>query len=368
MVPRGWWRWPDTEVVSISAVVHYVGQVLGRAHSLFGDPPESGGVAAGSAGAALAGGTELVRSGQAAMSTQSGRMPAAYAGFATGAGAALDDMAGTDTRLGDQLGEAAATDHSGRSSSAQVVNSAAVDTAAMAPISATPAGQQALLRALRARVSQERQVVAAYRERDARMSALLRSLAYGQRGVGGGAGAPMPFTGGGGIPSRGAGGGFGGGGGSPLATLAGLRSLSRGGGDGPHAQLGSISDGPARRAVLAALSKRGTPYVWGAKGPSNFDCSGLTQWAWRQAGVQLGGDTYSQFKDGIPVPPDQVRAGDLIFPLDSFGEDGRPGPGHVELALGPDAVVHAPHTGDVVRVAPMPGRFIARRPVPPMLA
>ncbi|MEY2571390.1 MAG: peptidoglycan DL-endopeptidase CwlO, partial [Acidimicrobiaceae bacterium] len=123
----------------------------------------------------------------------------------------------------------------------------------------------------------------------------------------------------------------------------------------------AVPTGPAGSAVAAALSKRGRPYRWGAKGPNVFDCSGLTQWAWRQAGVQLGGDTYAQIRDGIPVSPDQVRAGDLIFPKSSFD---RHGPGHVMLAISPTQVVHAPHTGDVVRVAPMPSGFVARRPVP----
>jgi len=120
--------------------------------------------------------------------------------------------------------------------------------------------------------------------------------------------------------------------------------------------------GPGEGAVQAALSKLGRPYVWGAKGPGAFDCSGLTQWAWNQAGVKLGGDTYTQITDGVRVAAGQVRAGDLIFPLDSFGEGGRPGPGHVQLAISADEVVHAPHTGDVVRVAPMPTRYVAVRP------
>ena len=126
---------------------------------------------------------------------------------------------------------------------------------------------------------------------------------------------------------------------------------------------GAASGAPGQGAARSALSKLGRPYVWGAKGPNVFDCSGLTQWAWRQAGVNLGNDTYTQIRQGIPVAPGQVRAGDLIFPLDSFGEAGRSGPGHVQLAISPTQVVHAPQTGDVVRVAPMPERFIARRPV-----
>jgi len=113
-------------------------------------------------------------------------------------------------------------------------------------------------------------------------------------------------------------------------------------------------------AVKAALSKQGTPYVWGAKGPKVFDCSGLTQWAWGQAGVTIGPDTYTQVKQGVPVAPGDVQAGDLIFPKGSWESRG---PGHVQLAISPTEVVHAPQTGDVVRIAPMPKDFIARRPI-----
>ena len=142
-------------------------------------------------------------------------------------------------------------------------------------------------------------------------------------------------------------------------------------GTAPHTTLASmvehraadIPDEPGEGAAKAALSRVGRPYVWGAKGPNAFDCSGLTQWAWHQAGVELGGDTYSQITQGVPVAPDQVRAGDLIFPLDDFGEDGHSGPGHVQLAISGDQVVHAPTSGDVVRIAPMPHHFIARRPM-----
>jgi hypothetical protein len=179
----------------------------------------------------------------------------------------------------------------------------------------------------------------------------------------------------GGMPFGGGGLG-GGGGGSPFSGLSGLSGLSGigGGGRNPRTALMSKVDWtngggpgePGQGAAQAALSKLGAPYVWGAKGPRSFDCSGLTQWAWRQAGVNIGGDTYSQIRDGVPVPPGQVRAGDLIFPLQYFGEGRAAGPGHVMMAINDHQCVHAPTTGDVVRIAPMPGRYVARRPVRPM--
>jgi hypothetical protein len=205
--------------VSVGALVQQVGEVLGRAHALFGDPPASGGVAALDAGSGLAAAGDLVRGGQQRMSGLSGVLPVKYGGFATDAGAALDGGAGTDNSLGGQLQDAAGADRSGRASSGAVVNGAATDTASLAPLSGTPAGQRALITALRARVAQQQQVVNAYKTRDARLAAVMRSLAYSQ-GRGGGGGMPM-----GGMPFGGGGlGSSSGGGGSPLGGLSGLGS------------------------------------------------------------------------------------------------------------------------------------------------
>jgi hypothetical protein len=159
-----------------------------------------------------------VRGGQRQMSGLSGALPVKYGGFATDAGVALDGAAGTDSRLSGQLHDAAGADRSGRASSGVVVNGAATDTASVAPLSGTPAGQRALISALRARVAQQQQVVNAYKARDARLAPVLRSLAYSQ-GRGGGGGTPM-----GGMPFGGGGFGSGGGGGSPLSGLAGVGS------------------------------------------------------------------------------------------------------------------------------------------------
>jgi cell wall-associated NlpC family hydrolase len=350
--------------VTLGALVEQVGEALGHAHSLFGDPPASGGTAALAAGSQLAAAGDLVRGGLAQFSGLSGEFASGYTAFGAGAGPKLDGLAGTDEQLSDQLGEAARADRTGRAISGGVVDNAAADTAALAPYTDTPAGQRALITALRARVAHQQQVVSAYKARDARMAALLRSMAYAARGSGG---TGMPVGGGGfgtsGPPATG--------GGSPVQGLPALSAplQSARGGRQPRVVLAARVDpraaavpaGPGGEAVAAALSKQGTPYVWGAKGPSSFDCAGLTQWAWAQAGVRLGPDTYSQVDQGVPVAPGDVRAGDLIFPTDSF--DSR-GPGHVQLAISPTEVVHAPQTGDVVRIAPMPAAYVARRPVP----
>jgi len=107
-------------------------------------------------------------------------------------------------------------------------------------------------------------------------------------------------------------------------------------------------------AVRAALSRLGRPYVWGATGPDRFDCSGLTQWAYHQAGVPLSRTTYTQIHEGIPVPRSQIRPGDLVFPST----------GHVQLAIGGNRVIEAPHAGATVQISPLGAYVAIRRPVP----
>ncbi|BBX75649.1 NLP/P60 family protein [Mycobacterium shinjukuense] len=111
--------------------------------------------------------------------------------------------------------------------------------------------------------------------------------------------------------------------------------------------------GRAGIAVRAALSRLGRPYVWGATGPNQFDCSGLVQWSYAQAGVHLDRTTYQQINDGIPVPRSQVRPGDLVFPH----------PGHVQLAIGNNLVVEAPYAGASVRISPLGTNVQIRRPL-----
>lgn len=106
-------------------------------------------------------------------------------------------------------------------------------------------------------------------------------------------------------------------------------------------------------AVRAALSRLGRPYVWGATGPDQFDCSGLTQWSYARAGIHLDRTTYQQIYDGVPVPRSQVRPGDLVFPT----------AGHVQLAVGDNLVVEAPHSGATVRISPLGAGVQIRRPL-----
>ena len=91
--------------------------------------------------------------------------------------------------------------------------------------------------------------------------------------------------------------------------------------------------------------------MWGAKGPNSFDCSGLTNWAYKQAGITIGPDTYSQINQGIPVSRDNIQPGDLIFPYS----------GHVQLAISSTQVIEAPMRGVPVRIINIPPSFAAAR-------
>ena len=91
--------------------------------------------------------------------------------------------------------------------------------------------------------------------------------------------------------------------------------------------------------------------MWAAAGPSGFDCSGLTMRAWQRAGVSLDHWTGTQWTSGRHVPLKDLQTGDLIF----FGRLSR-NPGtihHVGMYLGRGMMVHAPRTGDVVRISPI---------------
>jgi peptidoglycan DL-endopeptidase CwlO len=101
--------------------------------------------------------------------------------------------------------------------------------------------------------------------------------------------------------------------------------------------------GAAAEAVRAALSKQGRPYVYGAKGPNSFDCSGLMQWAYEQAGVTIGGSTKSQVTEGRSISASELQPGDLIFYYSPVS--------HVAMYVGNGKAVHAPTEGDVVKVA-----------------
>jgi cell wall-associated NlpC family hydrolase len=100
--------------------------------------------------------------------------------------------------------------------------------------------------------------------------------------------------------------------------------------------------GAAGIAVKTACAQIGKRYVWGANGPYTFDCSGLTQYAWGKAGVSLTHYTGAQWEEGVAVSRANARPGDLVF----FYSDLH----HMGMYVGNGLMVHAPHSGDVVRM------------------
>ena len=100
-------------------------------------------------------------------------------------------------------------------------------------------------------------------------------------------------------------------------------------------------------AASVALGQLGTPYVWGGGAPGGFDCSGLIAWAYAQVGISLPHYAAAQYSMGTPVPMDALEPGDLI----SFH-----GSGHIGMYIGGGQYVHAPQTGDVVKVSTLADR------------
>jgi cell wall-associated NlpC family hydrolase len=98
----------------------------------------------------------------------------------------------------------------------------------------------------------------------------------------------------------------------------------------------------AQVAIDTALAQRGKPYVWAGSGPNSFDCSGLTSFAYKAAGINLPRTSKAQATVGTPVARAALKPGDLVFFYSPIS--------HVGIYIGNGQMVHAPTSGDVVKV------------------
>jgi cell wall-associated NlpC family hydrolase len=100
--------------------------------------------------------------------------------------------------------------------------------------------------------------------------------------------------------------------------------------------------------VGIAMRYLGVPYVWGGSTPRGFDCSGLVSYVFAQIGVSLPHSSYSQFGMGTAVSISELQPGDLVFFT---------GASHVGIYIGGGQFIHAPHTGDVVKISSLSGYY-----------
>jgi cell wall-associated NlpC family hydrolase len=141
------------------------------------------------------------------------------------------------------------------------------------------------------------------------------------------------------------------GGGQQQAVRQGGATRSTGGGGGSAAPAYVASAAPytgSNAAIAAAMSKLGTPYRWGGTGNGGYDCSGLVMTAFSAAGKSLPRVASAQYAATQRIGANQAQAGDLVF-------WGGASAHHVGIYVGNGQVLHAPRTGDVVKVAPLYG-------------
>jgi peptidoglycan DL-endopeptidase CwlO len=117
---------------------------------------------------------------------------------------------------------------------------------------------------------------------------------------------------------------------------------------------GAVAAPPSRYGGVVGIAMRylGTPYVWGGASPSGFDCSGFTMYVYAQVGVSLPHSSYAQYGMGVSVSRSQLQPGDLVFFY---------GLGHEGIYIGGGQYIHAPHTGDVVKISSIGSGYVGAR-------
>ncbi|HEY2373980.1 MAG TPA: NlpC/P60 family protein [Gaiellaceae bacterium] len=123
-------------------------------------------------------------------------------------------------------------------------------------------------------------------------------------------------------------------------TVVGATASTGDGSVAPPSQYGGV--------VGIAMRYLGVPYAWGGESPAGFDCSGLVAFVYSQVGVSLPHYTGAQWNMGVPVGRGDLQPGDLVF-FDGLG--------HVGIYIGGNEFIHAPHTGDVVKISSISGWY-----------
>nr|WP_308188403.1 NlpC/P60 family protein [Nocardia australiensis] len=109
--------------------------------------------------------------------------------------------------------------------------------------------------------------------------------------------------------------------------------------------LQGLVPGSGTSALAAGLTRIGDPYVWGATGPNQFDCSGLVQWAFKQVGMDVPRTSSQQASFGTPVDQKDLQPGDVVFFYPDIS--------HVGIYAGNGLMLHASTFGVPVAVSPM---------------
>ena len=119
-----------------------------------------------------------------------------------------------------------------------------------------------------------------------------------------------------------------------------------------------ISSGAGQAAVNVAAQFLGVPYVWGGTSPAGFDCSGLMQYVYKQLGYSINRVAEDQMKNGIPVSRENLQPGDLVG---FYSSPGGSYISHIGMYVGDGIMIHAPHTGDVVKYTSIDGSYYSSR-------
>lgn len=123
-------------------------------------------------------------------------------------------------------------------------------------------------------------------------------------------------------------------------------------------EMPSVASSAGQAAVDLAAQFLGVPYVWGGTSPSGFDCSGLMQYVYNQLGYKINRVAADQMKNGIAISRENLAPGDLVG---FYSSPGSSYVSHIGMYVGNGIMIHAPHTGDVVKYTSIDGSYYSSR-------